>query len=295
MYARYALPLLGAVLASAQGEGEGYPDPPPQTLDMTKSGVLPYLPTPSAEFTGVAVNEGALISNGGQPAPNPTYTPVEGPATTQSNAAAATYMAMLPDTNFNNGTGDTVTGSITISSSPDAPGVLVHVDFHGLTNVAEFGPFVYHIHDLPVPEDGNCSATMGHLDPTNRGEYYPCDTANPSTCQVGDLAGKHGKIGVPDFVTDYSDAFLSTEMGSESFFGDKSVVIHTSNATRITCANFMMMGGGAGGSNGTMGGASGTGTQPSNPAYTGPVQTDGASVLAYSVLAVVAALVAMVV
>lgn len=38
---------------------------------------------------------------------------------------------------------------------------------------------------MPVPADGNCTATMGHLDPTNRGEYYPCDNTQPQSCQAG--------------------------------------------------------------------------------------------------------------
>lgn len=75
MYAKYALPVFGAALANAQssatqGAGQGYPPPPPQTLETTKSGVLPVLPTSSAAFTGVEVNEGAIVYVG---TPNPTY------------------------------------------------------------------------------------------------------------------------------------------------------------------------------------------------------------------------------
>lgn len=71
MYTKYALTVLSAALAHAQsmGAGEGYPDPPPQTLSTTKSGVLPVLPTPSADFTGVEINEGAIVYDG---PPNPT-------------------------------------------------------------------------------------------------------------------------------------------------------------------------------------------------------------------------------
>ena len=56
------------------------------------------------------------------------------------------------------------------------------------------GPFGYHIHDQPVPKDGNCNATLAHLDPYGRGPTPPCDSAKPETCEVGDLSGKHGKI-----------------------------------------------------------------------------------------------------
>jgi hypothetical protein len=53
---------------------------------------------------------------------------------------------------------------------------------------------VYHIHAYAVPADGNCSGTLGHLDPFVRGESPPCDPTQPQTCQVGDLSGKHGNI-----------------------------------------------------------------------------------------------------
>ena len=53
---------------------------------------------------------------------------------------------------------------------------------------------VYHIHVAPVPSNGNCSATGAHLDPYMRGAIPPCEVGKPETCQVGDLAGKHGNI-----------------------------------------------------------------------------------------------------
>ena len=58
---------------------------------------------------------------------------------------------------------------------------------------------VYHIHDQPVPSNGNCTATLGHLDPFIRGEIPPCDSTQPATCQVGDLTGKHGNVTVSPF------------------------------------------------------------------------------------------------
>lgn len=180
-----------------------------------------------------------------------------------------------------------------ISSNPSAPGVMVQVDLHGLPDAAAYGPFPYHVHTLAVPADGNCTATMGHLDPTNRGEYYPCDSSDSASCQVGDLSGKNGKIMTSgDFSASYSDAYLSTRTGDPSFVGDKSIVIHSGNTTRITCANFVMMGMGVG--NGTMGaGASATGTG-AMPSYSVPVQTGAAAALGYGVAAAGAAVVAAV-
>lgn len=55
----------------------------------------------------------------------------------------------------------------------------------------------YHLHDQPVPPDGNCSSTLAHLDLYQRGQATACDMAAPETCEVGDLSGKHGKIDGP--------------------------------------------------------------------------------------------------
>jgi Cu/Zn superoxide dismutase len=53
---------------------------------------------------------------------------------------------------------------------------------------------VYHIHEKPVPADGNCTGTGAHLDPYKRGETPPCDASKKESCQVGDLSGKYGNI-----------------------------------------------------------------------------------------------------
>lgn len=72
---------------------------------------------------------------------------------------------------------------------------------------------VYHIHEEPVPKDGNCTDTEAHLDPFQRGEVPACDPDLPQTCQVGDLAGKHGAIvttsGDTTFETTYTDDFTA--------------------------------------------------------------------------------------
>jgi hypothetical protein len=47
---------------------------------------------------------------------------------------------------------------------------------------------------MPVEADGNCTKTLAHLDPFIRGEVTPCMKERPETCQVGDLAGKHGPM-----------------------------------------------------------------------------------------------------
>lgn len=139
---------------------------------------------------------------------------------------------------------------------PDGSGVMFHVAFSGLPDAG--GPFrrytpprwftpmrsnqksVYHIHDQPVPANGNCTSTLAHLDPYQRGETPACDASAPDTCQVGDLSGKHGKVTSTDgsFTSTYAEAYASTLEGIGAYFGNRSFVLHYANTTRITCANF---------------------------------------------------------
>jgi hypothetical protein len=101
---------------------------------------------------------------------------------------------------------------------------------------------VYHIHDQPVPANGNCTATLAHQDPYIRGEDPICDPSRPATCQVGDLSGKYGEISglTPEqhWTQTYNDLYASTKPGLGSFFGNRSIVVHFKNKTRIACANF---------------------------------------------------------
>ncbi|KAF2150080.1 hypothetical protein K461DRAFT_281325, partial [Myriangium duriaei CBS 260.36] len=243
---------LGAALAAAQG----VPPPPPVLLTTTKSAVLPVLPTP---FSGVETLEGAIIAKG---PPNASYVGLGGSAQVQSNLPSATYAATLPAQAFNGLTGTNPSGTISISSNQGDTGVT----------------FVYHIHDSPVPSDGNCTSTLAHFDVTNVGEYYPCIVSSPQNCQTGDVAGKHGAIMASTFTTSYKELYLSTDPSSQYFVGTKSIVIHTSNTTRLTCANFQLTGGsGSGNGTGTSGAnststssGSGSGTSSTAPAqYTG--------------------------
>lgn len=97
---------------------------------------------------------------------------------------------------------------------------------------------VYHIHDQPVPANGNCTATGGHLDPFLVGDAASCDSSAPQACEVGDLSGKHGKVTSDPFSATYTDDYASLVEGLGSFLGNRSIVLHTADKTRITCANF---------------------------------------------------------
>jgi hypothetical protein len=284
-----SLPLLAfGALANAQAlvqEGA----PPPVVLATAKSGVIPAVPT-ATPFTGVPTIQGAIVS---PLPPAPGYLPGEtggllGTATASTNQPSATYRATLPEEQYNPFVGSTVSGSLQAVGGPE--GVTFTVELSNLPDQAAFGPFNWHIHALPVPANGNCTATMGHLDPTNRGELVLCDPSQPATCQVGDLAGKHGgKIMTPgNFSTSFVDPYLSVQSGSPGFFGGLAFVLHTGNTTRITCANFELMasgGNGTTGANGTMGMPSPTSSNL--PAYTGAATkvAGGAAALAAGVFA----------
>ena len=270
-----ATALLSVTSAQAPVRAQG-PPPPPVLLNATKSGVIPILPTP---FNGVDTLEGAIINAGPV---NPGFTGLGGTATAQTNLPAATYMAKLPDSMFNPLVGTVIRGSIMAVGTDN--GVQFSVNLTGLPDQALYGPFPWHIHNLPVPMDGNCTSTLGHLDPTNRGELYMCDAAAPETCQVGDLAGKHGGkiMSEGSFQTSFVDPFLSTDPSSPSFFGGLGFVIHTGNTSRLTCANFeMMSANGTMGTNGTMGNTTmipGPTPTGSSPEFTGAAARIGAGV-----------------
>ena len=77
-----------------------------------------------------------------------------------------------------------------------------------------------------------------------------------ATCQVGDLAGKHGKIdtaalSTSSFQVSYLDLFLSTVPDTTAFFGNRSIVVHAANGTRLNCGNFVLQSGEMGSDNGT--------------------------------------------
>jgi hypothetical protein len=82
-----------------------------------------------------------------------------------------------------------------------------------------------------------------------RTENPTCDSDHPETCQVGDLSGKHGSISqltsssagdsasIGTFQAIYLDAYLSTDPNNMAFFGNRSIVVHAANGTRLNCGN----------------------------------------------------------
>jgi hypothetical protein len=122
-------------------------------------------------------------------------TVVPAPLVTDSPAGAS-YVATLPIKE-----GNPIRGSIVAVSAPKGDGVKFSVSFAGLP--ATGGPFMYHIHEKPVPTDGNCTGTGAHLDPYKRGEVPICDASKPDSCQTGDLSGKHSNITAQEWSQEY--------------------------------------------------------------------------------------------
>ncbi len=187
------------------------------------------------------------------------------------NPVGKVYQATFPESAFFKpayADGGNIEGSVTAVANPDGKGVLFTVKFSNLPKTG--GPFseflekttptlsrksmlttgpVYHLHVDPVPENGNCTATLAHHDPFIRGEATACNKDLPETCQVGDLSGKYGNVpeGSDTYEKSYVDLYASTKEGIGAFFGNRSIVFHYANKTRITCASFELVADGDGG------------------------------------------------
>jgi hypothetical protein len=68
----------------------------------------------------------------------------------------------------------------------------------------------YHIHVSPVPTDGNCTGTGGHLDPYQRTDTPACDSTKPQTCEAGDLSGKWGTLTEAKASKRYNNTFSAS-------------------------------------------------------------------------------------
>lgn len=161
----------------------------------------------------------------------------------------------------------------------------------------------YHIHEYPIDPTGNCTIAGGHLSPFGRTETPPCDATNPATCQPGDLSGKHGNISqvaqasgnsgginlaANTFQTTYLDLYLSTDANNVAFFGNRSLVVHAANGTRLNCANFTQMlpseTFGSGNLSTSTSAPSGTSTSTSTPAQNAAATVVGALKVQMSVV-----------
>lgn len=106
----------------------------------------------------------------------------------------------------------------------------VDVDLSGFPS--EGGPFMYHVHELPVPTDGNCTGTKGHFNPFGGDIKSP----NANEKEIGDLSGRYGTL-EGNTKINYVDQYLSLNPESQAYIGNLSVVVHLADNTRYACAN----------------------------------------------------------
>lgn len=130
----------------------------------------------------------------------------------------------------------TVEGTITLKQMKDEPtsetSILVDLKYADGSAPPTVG-HGWHVHETPV--SGDCSSTGGHYDPadvTGMGNYN-CDGSTlamaESTCEVGDLANKHGQLelsagGGKVFFTDWN-----LPLSGESSVASRSIVVSTTD------------------------------------------------------------------
>jgi len=149
-----------------------------------------------------------------------------------NNPQGVSYQAILPDLDSTN-----VRGYLAGVTAQNGTGVMLNINFYGFDLS---GPFVYSIDDASVGDSGNCGdATV--LNPY--GATATCDSSNPASCQLGNLAGIYGNISTTPFQRSLYDAYLSTKPDTEAFFGNRSFSIAYSNGTKITCGDFKLVAG----------------------------------------------------
>ncbi|RLV93651.1 Cell surface Cu-only superoxide dismutase 5 [Spathaspora sp. JA1] len=146
------------------------------------------------------------------------------PVSTDSPQGVTYVAKFVPNSHSN------ISGTVEFEAAKNGS-VLVNVDVNGLPS--QGGPFPYHIHEKPVPSDGNCTGTLGHLNPFN-GSMTSTVAAGK---EAGDLAGKHGNITASPFQTSYVDNYISLNPSNPAYIGGLSVVIHANDNSRLTCAN----------------------------------------------------------
>ncbi|KAM7194048.1 Superoxide dismutase, copper/zinc binding domain containing protein [Naviculisporaceae sp. PSN 640] len=128
--------------------------------------------------------------------------------------------------------GPVVTGTVTAVAN--TVGVNYTIDVTGLP--VEKGPYKYHVHARPVPVDGNCTETGGHLDSYLRGDSPPCDATQPMTCEIGDLSGKFGLEKGPTINKFFNDPYSALNIINLGYIGDRGIVFHDGSSARIACA-----------------------------------------------------------
>ncbi|KAH8151583.1 uncharacterized protein LAJ45_04205 [Morchella importuna] len=136
-----------------------------------------------------------------------------------------------------------VEGSVKFTSTGGGAGVSIDYKLFVPNNL--LGPFSYHIHENPVPADGNCAGTGGHFDPFKpNSPRTGCDRSKSWTCEIGDLSGKlypfpQSTTDSPSLTATLRDPWISVIPGNAAFIGGRSIVVHNINKDRIGCATLV--------------------------------------------------------
>ena len=81
---------------------------------------------------------------------------------------------------------------------------------------------------------------------------------------------------IADRSLSYTDIYVSTVPGAAAFFGNRSLVVHDKNLTRITCANFTLQ------SNSANPTGSGNSSQPSPTSSSGSTGVGSSPIATYT-------------
>ncbi|KAF6006174.1 hypothetical protein HII13_005295 [Brettanomyces bruxellensis] len=107
----------------------------------------------------------------------------------------------------------------------------------GITTLADPAPVIE-----DNPENVRYKADIDTGDVHGIVEVYTakttCGEQDDAYCQVGDLSGKHGFINTTCFQLKYYDPYLSLNPDDTSFIGDRSVVVHYNDMSKMACGNF---------------------------------------------------------
>lgn len=102
----------------------------------------------------------------------------------------------------------------------------------------------WHVHEWPINfgllEFTPCSneEVGGHFDPLQVGvaaDYAQSCASDPSNCEVGDLAGRHGPLS--SNITEYCFDDYHLDLYRSFAIAGRSIVLHIEDGTRIACAN----------------------------------------------------------
>ncbi|KAI9142767.1 superoxide dismutase [Paraphysoderma sedebokerense] len=127
-------------------------------------------------------------------------------------------------------------------------GLVINVEasiLHGST------AYKYHIHQYPVPSNGDCKATGDHYDPTGRNaqpEGYKPTPGSLDSYERGDISGKFGPLFSTPSGEVYSRYYYDPTLSLQDVKG-KSIVFHDPSGARIMCGNIVKLESGYNGNN----------------------------------------------